>query len=382
LRKTTEERSVESNKEEMFYYLSELTGWFSPLRVFQYTTLRAVFAAITSLLICVMSGPWIIRKLTELKLGQPIRGADDLRNLAEMHGAKAGCPTMGGILIIWAVVDAVLLWAVPTNRLVLLSLATIIWLGAVGFLDDYEKVRMQKSSGMRAKTKLLYQLGLGLFVGGYLLLDPQHTDMARRLMVPFVKQPVVADMGWWTMGFVALVIVSASNAVNLTDGLDGLATGCTLTVALTYAVMAYVSGHLRLADYLQVPHVVGASELTVVCASLVGASLGFLWFNCHPAQVFMGDTGSLAIGGLIGAIAVMIKQELALIIVGGIFVMEAGSVVLQVASFKLRGRRIFAMAPLHHHFELRGWSETKVTTRFWVLSVIFALLGLATLKLR
>jgi phospho-N-acetylmuramoyl-pentapeptide-transferase len=289
---------------------------------------------------------------------------------------------MGGILIVWAVVDAVLLWAIPTNRLVLLSLATIIWLGMVGFFDDYAKVSEQKSSGMRAKTKLLYQFGLGLFVGGYLLLDPQHTEMARRLMVPFVKQPIVADMGWWTMLFVALVIVFTSNAVNLTDGLDGLATGCTLTVALTYAVMAYASGHLRLADYLQVPHVVGASELTVVCAALVGASLGFLWFNCHPAQVFMGDTGSLAIGGLIGAIAVMIKQELVLVIVGGIFVMEAASVLLQVASFKLRGKRIFAMAPLHHHFELRGWSETKVTTRFWVLSVIFALLGLATLKLR
>jgi len=366
----------------MFYYLSELTGWFSPLRVFQYTTLRAVFAAITSLLICVMSGPWIIRKLTELKLGQPIRGEDDLRDLAKTHGAKSGCPTMGGLLIIWAVVDAVLLWAVPTNRLVLLSLATIIWLGAVGFLDDFAKIKAQKCSGIRAKTKLLYQIGLGMFVGGYLLLDPQHSDMARRLMVPFVKQPIVTDMGWWTVGLVALVIVSASNAVNLTDGLDGLATGCTLTVALTYSVMAYVAGHLRLSEYLQVPHVVGASELTVVCAALVGASLGFLWFNCHPAQVFMGDTGSLAIGGLIGAIAVMIKQELALVIVGGIFVMEAGSVLLQVASFKLRGRRIFRMAPLHHHFELRGWSETKVTTRFWVLSVIFALLGLATLKLR
>jgi phospho-N-acetylmuramoyl-pentapeptide-transferase len=366
----------------MFYYLSELTGWFSPLRVFQYTTFRAVFAAITSLLICVMSGPWVIRKLTELKLGQPIRGEEDLRELAKTHGVKAGCPTMGGILIIWAVVDAVLLWAIPTNRLVLLCLATVIWLGMVGFLDDYAKVSVQKSSGMRAKVKLLYQFGLGIFVGGYLLLDPQHTEMARRLMVPFVKQPIIADMGWWTVAFGALVIVFTSNAVNLTDGLDGLAIGCTLTVALTYALMAYVSGHLRLSEYLQVPHVVGASELTVVCAALVGASLGFLWFNCHPAQVFMGDTGSLAIGGLIGAIAVMIKQELVLIIVGGIFVLEAGSVVLQVASFKLRGKRIFAMAPLHHHFECRGWSETKVTTRFWVLSVIFALLGLATLKLR
>jgi phospho-N-acetylmuramoyl-pentapeptide-transferase len=372
----------QSCKEEMFYYLSELTAWFSPLRVFQYTTFRAVFAAVTALVICVVSGPWMIRKLAELKLGQPIRGDDDLRELADTHGKKAGCPTMGGILIIWAVVDSTLLWARPTSHLVLLSLATLIWLGAVGFLDDYAKVRAQKSAGMRARTKFLYQIGLGLFVGGYLMFDPQLAQTARTLMVPFVKQPLVADMGLWTLLLVVLVIVGSSNAVNLTDGLDGLAIGCTLTVALTYAVMTFVSGNKNFAAYLQVPHVIGAGELTVVCASLVGASLGFLWFNCHPAQVFMGDTGSLAIGGLIGAIAVMIKQELVLVIVGGIFVMEAGSVVLQVASFKLRGKRIFAMAPLHHHFELRGWSETKVTTRFWVLSVIFALLGLATLKLR
>ena len=366
----------------MLYYLSELTGWFSPLRVFQYTTFRAVFAAMTALLICVVAGPWVIRKLAELRLGQPIRGEDDLRALAKTHGAKAGCPTMGGILIIWAVVDAVLLWARPTNSLVLLSLATLIWLGLVGFLDDYTKVRAQKSAGIRVRSKLFYQVGLGLFVGGYLMLDAHHGDNVRRLMVPFVKQPLIADMGWFTLPFVVLVIVGASNAVNLTDGLDGLATGCTLTVALTYALMAFVAGNKNLAGYLQVPNIVGASELTVVCAALVGASLGFLWFNCHPAQVFMGDTGSLAIGGLIGAIAVMIKQELALVIVGGIFVMEAGSVLLQVLSFKLRGKRVFAMAPLHHHFELQGWSETKVTTRFWVLSVIFALLGLATLKLR
>lgn len=366
----------------MFYYLSEWTELFSPLRVFQYTTFRAVFAAITALLICVVSGPWVIRKLTELKLGQPIRGEDDLRSLAETHGKKSGCPTMGGILIIWAVVDAVILWAIPSNRLVLLSLATLIWLGAVGFLDDYAKVCARKSSGMQAKKKLLYQIGLGLFVGGYLLLDPQLGETARKLMVPFVKQPIVADMGLWTLLLVTLVIVGSSNAVNLTDGLDGLAIGCTLTVALAYAVMTFAAGHAGVSSYLAVPHVPGASELTVVCAALVGASLGFLWFNCHPAQVFMGDTGSLAIGGLVGAIAVMIKQELVLVIVGGIFVLEAASVILQVASFKLRGKRIFAMAPIHHHFELQGWSETKVTTRFWVLSVIFALLGLATLKLR
>jgi phospho-N-acetylmuramoyl-pentapeptide-transferase len=290
---------------------------------------------------------------------------------------------MGGVLIIWAVVDAVLLWAQPTNHLVLLSLATLVWLGLVGFADDYRKVTTQKCGGIRAKTKLLYQAGLGLFLGGYLLLDPAYTAQARQLFVPFVKSPVIADLGLWALLWFVVIIVSSSNAVNLTDGLDGLAIGTTLTVALAYAVMTFAAGHKGLAGYLNVPYVVGAGELTVVCAALIGACLGFLWFNCHPAQVFMGDTGSLALGGLVGAIAVLIKQELVLVIVGGVFVMEAGSVVLQVASYKLRGgKRIFRMSPLHHHFELGGWTETKVVTRFWVMSVIFALLGLATLKLR
>jgi phospho-N-acetylmuramoyl-pentapeptide-transferase len=365
----------------MFYYLSEYTQLFSPLRVFQYTTFRAVGAALTALLMCVALGPWLIRRLVEMKFQQPVRGEDDLRELAQTHGKKA-CPTMGGILIIWAVVDAILLWARPTNQLVLICLVTLIWLGGVGFLDDWAKVQEKKSDGMRAKTKFLFQIGLGLFVGILLYTDPVLGQTAKKLMGPFVKGPLIADMGWWTLLVVVVVIVGASNAVNLTDGLDGLATGCTLTVALAYAVMCYAAGNRHFANYLQVPYVAGSGELTVVCAALIGASLGFLWFNCHPAQVFMGDTGSLAIGGLVGAIAVMIKQELVLVIVGGIFVMEAVSVILQVASFKLRGKRIFAMAPLHHHFELRGWSETKVTTRFWVLSVIFALLGLATLKLR
>src|SRR5580658_7535435 len=365
----------------MFYYLSEYKDLFSPLRVFQYTTFRAVCAALTSLLLCISLGPWLIRRLVEMKFQQPVRGEDDLRELAQTHGKKA-CPTMGGILIIWAVVDAILLWARPTNQLVLICLVTLIWLGGIGFLDDWAKVQSRKSDGMRAKTKFIFQIGLGLFVGALLYTDPILGQTAKKLMVPFMKGPLIADMGWWTLVVVVVVIVGASNAVNLTDGLDGLATGCTLTVALAYAVMCYVAGNFRFATYLQVPFVSGAGELGVVCAALIGASLGFLWFNCHPAQVFMGDTGSLPIGGLIGAIAVMIKQELVLVIVGGVFVMEAVSVILQVASFKLRGKRIFAMAPLHHHFELRGWSETKVTTRFWVLSVIFALLGLATLKLR
>ncbi len=365
----------------MFYYLSEYTELFSPLRVFQYTTFRAVCAAITAMAICILSGPWLIRLLASLKFRQPVRGEDDLRELAKRHGAKA-CPTMGGILIVWAVVDATLLWARPTNTLVLLCVATMLWMCMVGFVDDYLKVSAGNSKGIRARLKFLLQLLLALFLGWRLMSEPAVGDTMRQLLVPFIKDPVIADMGLFAALFIVIVIVGASNAVNLTDGLDGLAIGCTLTVGLAYALMAFVAGHAQLAGYLQVPHVPGASELTVICAALIGASLGFLWFNCHPAQVFMGDTGSLAIGGLIGAIAVMIKQELVLIIVGGVFVMEAMSVILQVASFKLRGKRIFAMTPIHHHFELKGWSETQITARFWVLSVMFALLGLATLKLR
>ncbi|MCX7887345.1 MAG: phospho-N-acetylmuramoyl-pentapeptide-transferase, partial [Verrucomicrobiae bacterium] len=330
----------------------------------------------------IVSGPWMIRRLNEWKCRQPIRGADDLRELAAVHGKKS-CPTMGGLLIIWAVVDAVLLWARPTNPLVLLCLLVLLWLGLVGFLDDAAKVRRQNSNGIRPRTKLLAQAALGLVVGSYLLLDPNYREVAQRLYVPFLKTPLVACMGLWTLLWVVLIVVSTSNAVNLTDGLDGLAIGTTLTVAGTYAAMTFVAGNRNLAGYLQVPYVVGSGELTVVCAAVIGASLGFLWFNCHPAEVFMGDTGSLALGGLIGAIALLVKQELVLVIVGGVFVMEAGSVLLQVASYKLRGgKRIFRMSPLHHHFELSGWPEPKVTTRFWILSVIFALLGLATLKLR
>src|SRR5882724_9552849 len=371
----------------MFYYLSVYTDLFSPLRVFQYTTFRAVFAAITALLICVVTGPWLIRRLTEMKFQQPIRGEDDLRELAQAHGKKA-CPTMGGILIIWAVVDSILLWARPTNQLVLMCLATLVWLGGVGFLDDWSKVQAKKSAGMRAKTKFLFQIGLGLFVGGLLLSDPLLGQTARKLMVPFVKGPVIADMGWWTLLVVVVVIVGASNAVNLTDGLDGLATGCTLTVALAYAVMCFVAGNFRFASYLQVPFVPGAGELTVVCAALIGASLGFLWFNCHPAQVFMGDTGSLALGGSLGIMAVLIHQPLVLVIAGGVFVMEAGSVIIQTGWYRYTkrrygaGRRVFLMAPIHHHFEKKGWYESQVVIRFYILCVICAVVALSTLKIR
>jgi phospho-N-acetylmuramoyl-pentapeptide-transferase len=368
----------------MLYYLSQFTDWLSPLRVFQYVTFRAVGAALTALLICIISGPWVIRKLTELKIGQPIRGENDLGDLAQKHGTKAGTPTMGGLLILWAVVDATLLWARPDNVLVLLSLATVVVLGFVGFLDDYWKVTRKNSDGVSARFKLVAQAALGMAVGLHLISHSHFGKVARELFVPFVKEPIVADLGILMLVWMALVVVSSSNAVNLTDGMDGLAIGCTLVVAMVYTVMSYVAGHAKLSGYLAVPYVPGAAELAVVCAALIGASLGFLWFNCHPAQVFMGDTGSLAIGGLIGMVALMIKQEVVLVIVGGVFVMEAMSVVLQVAGCKIKGKqfRLFRRTPIHHHFEHLGWPETKITARFWVLSVIFALMGLATLKLR
>jgi phospho-N-acetylmuramoyl-pentapeptide-transferase len=258
----------------------------------------------------------------------------------------------------------------------------MIYLGALGFADDYLKVTKKKSDGISGRMKLIFQIALALIVTAVFLNSPLLEVQARSLYVPFVKAPVITNMGWFTFVFFLLVIVGSSNAVNLTDGLDGLAIGCTITVAFAYALLSYAAGNFRIAEYLQVPFYPFAGELTVVCSALVGAGLGFLWFNCFPAKVFMGDTGSLSIGGTIGVVAICCKQELLLALVGGVFVIEAVSVILQVMSFKLTGKRIFVMSPLHHHFELTGWKENTVIVRFWILSIIFALLGLATLKLR
>jgi len=258
----------------------------------------------------------------------------------------------------------------------------MIYLGALGFADDYLKVTKKKSDGISGRIKLVFQIALALIVTAVFLSSPLLEVQARALYVPFVKSPVIANMGWFTFVFFLLVIVGSSNAVNLTDGLDGLAIGCTVTVAFAYALLSYAAGNFRIAEYLQVPFYPFAGELTVVCSALIGAGLGFLWFNCFPAKVFMGDTGSLSIGGMIGVVAICCKQELLLVLVGGVFVIEAVSVILQVMSFKLTGKRIFVMSPLHHHFELTGWKENTVIVRFWILSIIFALLGLATLKLR
>jgi phospho-N-acetylmuramoyl-pentapeptide-transferase len=366
----------------MMYYLHRFSSEFGGFNVFFYVTFRAVAAAVTAFVISVVFGNFVIRKLIALKLGQPIRLATEVHRLAELHGGKQGTPTMGGVLIIGAVFISSVLWARLTNRFVWLALFVMLYLGALGFADDYLKVTKKKSTGVSGRWKLVFQIVLAILITSAFLSSPLLEVQARSLYVPFVKAPVVHNMGWFTFLFFTLVIVGASNAVNLTDGLDGLAIGCTVTVALAYAVLSYVAGNFRVAEYLQVPFYPFAAELAVVCAALTGAGFGFLWFNCHPAKVFMGDTGSLAIGGLIGVVAICCKQELLLVVVGGVFVIEAVSVILQVISFKTTGRRIFFMSPLHHHFELAGWRENTVIVRFWILSGICALLGLATLKLR
>ena len=366
----------------MFYYLHLLSDEVAGLNVFTYVTFRAVMAAITAFTISLLCGNFVIRKLISLKIGQPIRTAAEVHRLAELHGSKQGVPTMGGVLIIGAVFIASVLWARADNRFVWLALFSMTVLGGLGFADDYLKVTKKKSDGISGRMKLLVQLIVAGGVSVVFLTSPLLEVQARTLYVPFFKMPVITNMGLFTIVFFAIVIAGASNAVNLTDGLDGLAIGSTITVAFAYALLTYAGGNFRIADYLQVPFYPFTGELTIVCSALVGAGLGFLWFNCHPAKVFMGDTGSLAIGGLIGAVAICCKQELLLIVVGGVFVIEATSVILQVLSFKLTGKRIFLMSPIHHHFELSGWKENTVIVRFWILSAIFALLGLATLKLR
>jgi phospho-N-acetylmuramoyl-pentapeptide-transferase len=366
----------------MMYFLHHLSDRFIGFNVFLYVTFRAIAAAVTAFLLTLVFGNFIIRILIALKLGQPIRGAAEVHRLAELHGGKQGTPTMGGVLVIGSVFVSSLLWARLDNRFVWLVLFCMIYLGALGFADDYLKVTKKKSDGISGRIKLVFQIALALIVTAVFLSSPLLEVQARALYVPFVKSPVIANMGWFTFVFFLLVIVGSSNAVNLTDGLDGLAIGCTVTVAFAYALLSYAAGNFRIAEYLQVPFYPFAGELTVVCSALIGAGLGFLWFNCFPAKVFMGDTGSLSIGGMIGVVAICCKQELLLVVVGGVFVTEAVSVILQVMSFKLTGKRIFVMSPLHHHFELTGWKENTVIVRFWILSIIFALLGLATLKLR
>ena len=379
----------------MIYWLYEYRELFSSedgllyklFNLFKYHTFRAGGAALTAFLLSLLLGERLIRKLISMKIGQPIRSAEEVHQLYELHGKKAGTPTMGGILILGSVVAATVLWAKWDNLLVWTVLFTTVGLGLLGFWDDYLKISKKNSKGVSARVKLAWQSGVAVIAGILFAYVSDAAPMMRELHVPFFKDAIIADMGVFTVPLFALIIVGASNAVNLTDGLDGLATGCSLTTTLAYAGFGYVCGNARYAGYLDVPHITAAAELPIIAMALAGACLGFLWFNAHPARMFMGDTGSLALGGCIAALAIGCKQEIVLVLVGGVFVMEALSVILQVASFKTRGKRIFRMAPVHHHFELadakgQKWHENQVIVRFWILSLIFALLGLATLKIR
>ena len=360
----------------LYWWLYPLAKRFPVFNVFRYITFRSAMAAVTALLLALLLGPLVIRILKRRQIGQPIREEGP-----RSHLSKAGTPTMGGLLILLAVTAATLLWMDPANRFVWIALGILLALGAVGFADDYTKFARRRSLGLSGRGKLLPQFLVALAAAWAIQQWASHGDFSTVVSFPFLKR-LFLDLGALYIPFVAVVLVGSSNAVNLTDGLDGLAIGSVGIAAGTYAVLAYVTGNAVVARYLQIPFVSQSGELTVFCGALVGASLGFLWFNCHPADLFMGDVGSLPLGGAIAAVAVMTKQEVLLAIVGGLFVLEALSVILQVVSFKTTGKRIFRMAPLHHHFELAGWAESRVIIRFWILSIFFAVLALSTLKLR
>lgn len=360
----------------MLYALTEyLTQFYSGFTVFQYLTFRAILGVVTALAIALLIGPAMIRRLTVGNVGQQVR--DDG---PESHLSKAGTPTMGGALILVAVAVATLLWSDLTNRFVWIVLLTTLAFGAVGGWDDYLKLRYGNSKGLSAKAKILWQTLFALIAAGVIMATAQ-SPVETSFYLPIFKD-FELHLGWLFVPLVWLVVVGSSNAVNLTDGLDGLAIMPAVLVAGALGVFAYAAGHAVFADYLQIPAVPGVGEVSIFAAALVGAGLGFLWFNAYPAQVFMGDVGALALGAALGIMAILTRQEIVLLIMGGIFVLETLSVMLQVASFKLTGRRIFRMAPLHHHFELQGWPEPRVIVRFWILTVVFVLIGLATLKIR
>jgi phospho-N-acetylmuramoyl-pentapeptide-transferase len=361
----------------LYYLLYPLRNMISGFNVFRYITFRSAWAALTALIISFTFGPWLIERMRMIKLGQYIREEGP-----KSHQQKAGTPTMGGILINVAIIIPTILWADISNPYIWIILFVTFAYGVIGFVDDYRKLVKKQSEGLTAREKFSLQIGVALAAGLAIAYLPSiHNNYSTVLTFPFFKA-LHLNLGFLYIPFIIVVLVGASNGVNLTDGLDGLAIGSTLIVAVTYTILTYAAGNFRVADYLRIAWVPQAAELAVFCGAMVGASLGFLWFNAHPAEIFMGDVGSLALGGAIGCLAVMIKQEILLGLVGGLFVLEGMSVVLQVASFKLTGRRIFKMSPLHHHFELSGWRETKVVVRFWIIAIIFALLALSTLKLR
>jgi len=377
----------------MLYYI--LYGWlqpyFSPLNVFRYITVRTAFAGMTALGLGLLLGPAFVRRLQEMQVGQFIREEGP-----QSHKKKAGTPTMGGLLIVVSIVFSTVLWADVRSPYVLLALFSVLSFGAIGFADDYAKIARKQNLGLTGRTKLFLQFLTAFFAGVILLLLRARGVYSTALIMPFFKRihpdlvitPLLSNPYLWSVAylpfliFLTLVIVGSSNAVNLTDGLDGLAIGCVVVASSALTALTYVTSHAGFATYLDLPHLPRAGELTIFCGAITGAALAFLWYNAYPADVFMGDVGSLALGGAIGTVAAIIKQEVLLFFIGGVFVIEALSVILQVASFKLTGKRIFRMAPLHHHFELIGWSESKIIVRFWIASLVFALFALTTLKLR
>jgi phospho-N-acetylmuramoyl-pentapeptide-transferase len=378
----------------MLYWLlyEQLQRYVSPFRVFRYTTFRTAFASLTALFLCIVLGPWLISKLRQFQIGQYIR-----EDGPKSHQKKAGTPTMGGILIIISIVVPTLLWADLRYPYVWIAMGSLVGYGWIGFLDDYAKITRQRNLGLTGRRKLIYQFAMGFVFASVLLIMRANGDFNAVMNVPFLKQfkpslfitSLMTNPWTYILGvapfciFVALVVVFTSNAVNLTDGLDGLAIGLMVIAAGALTMLAYAGGHAQLADYLQLARNPRTSELTIFCGSMTGASLGFLWYNAHPAEIFMGDVGSLGLGGAMAVVAVLIKQEILLLFIGGIFILEALSVILQVGSYKLRnGKRIFKMAPLHHHFEALGWTESKIIARFWIAGLVLALFALTTLKLR
>ena len=356
----------------LYHWLYPLADTFGGLNVVRYITFRTAAATLTALFISFLFGPWLIRRLAALRVDQPIR------EIGPNHAAKAGTPTMGGLLILMSLIVSVLLWTDLTNSLVWIVLGLTTGYGILGFIDDYKKVVRRNSDGLSARTKLFWQFLMAFGVAIAIYTNPAFDQ---ELAVPFFKN-FTPNIGWFYVPLATFVIVAASNGVNLTDGLDGLAIGPVMISAGTFLLLSYAAGHAGIAEYLQIKSVPGAGQLAIICGALVGGGLGFLWFNASPAELFMGDVGSLALGGALGTIAVLIRQEILLAVVGGIFVIETLSVIIQVVGFKLTGKRVFRMAPLHHHFEQKGWSEPTVVIRFWIIASILALAGLATLKLR
>jgi phospho-N-acetylmuramoyl-pentapeptide-transferase len=359
----------------MFYeFIYPLHEHFTALNIFRYITFRTIYGGLTAFLICFLLGPYVIRRLTQMQIGQIIQ-----TDGPQSHLGKQGTPTMGGILILFSIFTATLFWGNLSNHYVTILLLTTLLFGFIGFFDDYLMQVKKRNMGFTAKGKFAIQVGFGILIAYLIYSSP---DFTTTLTIPFFKD-FSPDLGIFYIPFACLVIVGTSNAVNLTDGLDGLAIGPYIVASVTYMFFAYVAGHTQFAEYLHVRHIASAGEISVICGILAGAGLGFLWFNAHPAQVFMGDSGSIPLGAILGTIAVVTKQEIMLLIVGGLFVIEALSVIIQVSYFKMtKGKRVFRMAPLHHHFELKGWHESKVIVRFWIISITLALISLSTLKIR